>query len=198
MSGKYYIIEGLDFSGKSTHSKALARRLQDRGEKVIWTCEPGSPLHSLNVRNFLLSKQNISPKALELIYQADRAEHCEALKSYLENDYSIVSDRSFISGLAYAMAKGFEFEDITPLLQFVGVLKPTGIIFLDISAEEFKARKLSSGLEATREEGHSEDFYINLVANFKKIVETMQLPYIGIDGSKSMDEIEKIIDAFVG
>jgi len=195
---KVLYFEGMDFSGKTTHSKALVKRLLDQGQKAVWTCEPGSPLHSLNVRDFLLSKKKISPKALELLYQADRAEHSEALKGFIENDYSIVSDRSFISGVAYAMSKGFEFEDITPLLQFVGVIKPTAIIFLEISGEESTRRRVEKNIEATREESHAEDFYVQLTANYKKVLETMQLPYICIDGTKPIDAVEKIIDSFIG
>ena len=195
---KFIVFEGLDNSGKSTHSKALVRRMQDNGQKVVWTCEPGSPLHSLNVRDFLLSRTKVSPKALELLFMADRAEHNEALKGYIENDYSVVADRSFISGVAYAVANGFEFEDLTPLLQFVGVIRPTVIIYLDIPSEEANSRRIGNGLEATREEDKPAEFQDKLAATFKTVIETMKLPYIYIDGTKPCDEIVKIIDAFIG
>ena len=41
---KYYVLEGVDGCGKTTHCKKLAEYLRAKGFRVLETKEPGSPL----------------------------------------------------------------------------------------------------------------------------------------------------------
>lgn len=101
LAGKYIVFEGIDYCGKTTQSRDLVDWMNDNGDYAEWTREPGSPLMDLNVRDFVLGKAAVDSVALELILQADRAEHTAVVKKLIEEDgKNVVSDRSCFSGIA--------------------------------------------------------------------------------------------------
>lgn len=199
----YIVFEGLDGCGKTTHSKSLVERLNRSGQKALWTREPGSPLISLNVRDLVLSHEKISPPALELLFQADRAEHTAKIAELLKEDYVVVSDRSYLSGLAYAHACGSEEEHLWSLLRFSIQAKPHLVFFLDISPEEVEARKKARGETQTREETKGIDFTRKVARNFHSLYEeslqndfweSPSVKFVRIDATRPKEEIEEIVN----
>lgn len=148
---RYVAFEGLDGSGKSILSEKLALKLNMLGHKVRLTREPGSPHIALKVRDFLLGHDKISPKALELLFQADRAEHTAWVKQQLAEGYYIISDRSYMSGLAYALSNGHNMAKLLNIADYSIEVKPDVIFMTECSPETSMAR-VAAKKSNTREE----------------------------------------------
>lgn len=102
--GKLIVLEGADNLGKTFQIDALYSYLTNEKKlKVIKTREPGATNLGSKIREILLnSKEKIPPKAQLLLFQADRNIHCETvLKPYLEQGYTILCDRFYLSTLVY-------------------------------------------------------------------------------------------------
>lgn len=157
--GKYVVFEGIDGCGKTTQSKALVAALQAMGKKAVWSREPGSPLIDLKVRDFVLSDKPVAPRALELLLQADRAAHAEKIKELLDEGTWVVSDRSFMSGLAYGICNGHPADQVYQVIDFaLAGLRPDVVFLLDLTVAQSRGRIDARGEAKTREEKRGGDF----------------------------------------
>lgn len=105
-------FEGIDGVGKSTQIKLLKKAYPD----AIITKEPGGTEFGQKIRQMVLNGNDISFRAEILLFLADRAQHYE--KVIAPNSKNLIlSDRGFISGMAYAMANEPNL-DIEELLMF--------------------------------------------------------------------------------
>ena len=96
----YILFEGIDRTGKSTQIKKLKTVFPD----AIYTKEPGGTPLGEKIRDMVLHTQNPSSLAELFLFLADRAEHID--KVILPNRTKmIISDRGYISGIAYAATK---------------------------------------------------------------------------------------------
>lgn len=203
---KYIAFEGLDACGKTTQSESLVERLNARGYKALWTREPGSPLIDINLRDLILSHKKVAPATLELILQADRAEHTSKIKELLAEGYWIVSDRSALSGFVYATACGNRAQSIQNVMDFSIQVYPDQVFFLDIPVEEAERRRLDRAEPPTREEIKGLDFKNKLRAGFKELVKYQSastahgepVPILEIDGLLRKEVIAETIDKALG
>ena len=88
-------FEGIDGVGKSTQI-SLFNDLE-----CVKTCEPGGTKLGKSLRE-LIFNAHPSSRAEIFLFLADRAEHYEKIIKVNKHKL-ILSDRSFVSGLAYAM-----------------------------------------------------------------------------------------------
>lgn len=81
--GVFIAFEGGEGTGKSTQSKLLKSWLEDEGEVVLLSREPGGSELGVEIRKILLSHSTgeISPRAEALLYAADRAHHVHSKDS---------------------------------------------------------------------------------------------------------------------
>jgi dTMP kinase len=97
----YLALEGLDGCGKSTLAKNVAKK-----SGYHYAFEPDGSLEITKLlREIALQekwKNHLNPEGREYLHLANRAISTEHLKTLLERDVQVVSDRSFISGMAYA------------------------------------------------------------------------------------------------
>jgi len=201
---------GVDFCGKTTHSQGLVDRLCERGEAAEWTREPGSPHIALNVRDFALSLKQVSPWGLELLFNADRADHLKWVGRQLDAGTTVVSDRSFLSGLAYGLARGLRYKDLAPIYKMVITRLPDHIFFLDTPLEIIERRMNRTQIEGglTREEVKGMEHMRDVRKTFLRLIEAPvydpffaplkgRITIINTD-DKSIEETAKIIDEVVG
>ena len=168
---KYIVLEGLDGSGKSTQAELLYEYIKLTNPKVILTQEPGSKLNAFNLRDILCSAKEVSPVALELLFQADRAEHTRHIKKLLSEGYTVISDRSFLTGLAYARAnKGRDSLDLEGLVNMAIQCYPSKVIFVDTPVKTCLNRIYSRGKSLTREEAQGEQHLNNIRDNFIVVI----------------------------
>lgn len=100
----YVILEGIDTAGKSTQLQKLQTIFTD----AVFTKEPGGTTLGTKLRHMILH-EGVKAKATEMfLFLADRAEHYALIVKENPNKL-IISDRSLISGIAYALvAKDFQ------------------------------------------------------------------------------------------
>ena len=99
---KYIVIEGIDTTGKSTQIALL----QGRYKHAIFTKEPSDSDFGNAIRALALHG-NLSNLTQCMLFLADRAHHTQT--RIAPNAHRlIISDRSLISGIAYAESLDFE------------------------------------------------------------------------------------------
>jgi dTMP kinase len=102
--GIFIAFEGGEGSGKSTQSKLLKEWLEEEGEEVLLSREPGGTELGKDLRRILLdhSTGEISPRAEALLYAADRAHHVfSKIRPALDRGEVVITDRYFDSSIAY-------------------------------------------------------------------------------------------------
>ncbi|HEX5671019.1 MAG TPA: dTMP kinase, partial [Sulfuricurvum sp.] len=93
----YVTIEGIDTAGKSTQIEALRTLFPN----AVFTKEPGGTNIGQTIRSMILNGELKNKHAEMFMFLADRAEHTHQV--IIPNiDSLIISDRSCVSGVAYA------------------------------------------------------------------------------------------------
>lgn len=138
-NGRYIVIDGIDSCGKTT----LIERLKKEHPDWIFVREPGDMLFSTNqsIRKLLLHGEDLSDLAEAYLFAADRSILLEYVDSQIKEGKTVVSDRSFISSLAYQSQKSLTFNQILRINR-EAILKciPTQVFILDIDIETYKKR----------------------------------------------------------
>ena len=111
--GSLLVLEGLDGSGKSTQLPRLARRLRARGHTVVETrepydCAPGRKIRELARRGEAIAAED----ELELFMQQRRLHVHERIAPALARGELVLSDRYFLSTVAYQGARGLDPETL--------------------------------------------------------------------------------------
>jgi len=104
----YWSFEGNEGTGKTTLSKKFAEACN-----ALWTYEPNGETEELKYLRSLALTENkkISNYARENILLANRIIHQDNhIKPLVSSNTTVVSDRSFLSGMVYAKLKSFGFE----------------------------------------------------------------------------------------
>lgn len=106
----YVTIEGIDTAGKSTQIEALRHVFPD----AVFTKEPGGTDVGQTIRSMVLNGELANKRAEMFMFLADRAEHTHHVVVPNINAL-IISDRSCVSGVAYATVQ--DVCDINTLVQ---------------------------------------------------------------------------------
>ncbi|MCK4399103.1 MAG: dTMP kinase [Methanophagales archaeon] len=100
--GVLIVLEGTDGAGLSTQTALLTSYIKDKGEAVISTKEPTSSHIGNLIRSALKHEWKPSPRALQLLFAADRAHHLEnEIEPALRANKIVISDRYILSSLAF-------------------------------------------------------------------------------------------------
>lgn len=188
-------FEGVDGAGKSTQINLLKEIYKD----AIITKEPGGTELGLMIRNYLMSSASkISQRAEIFLFLADRAEHYEKV---LKPNYGnlILSDRSFVSGLAYAMANddNLDIKTLIELNKFA-LCSDFGDKFVFLKADEdlIRQRLFSRGQNDDIESRGIE--YLMRVQGFMSIIlADLKFEVLEIDASLSPEIIHNKIRKFI-
>ena len=130
----YVIVEGIDTAGKSTQLEILKQKYPE----AIFTKEPGGTNIGIKLREMVLNGVVKSKVAEMFLFLADRAEHSfEVVKKH--PDDIIISDRGFLSGIAYAKSAPIEIAISLNIMALNGAM-PDKIIILELSKEELEYR----------------------------------------------------------
>jgi len=103
----YIVFEGIVASGKTTHSKKLYDYLSNKfpEKEVVWTREPGSTEIAKSVRKLVQAtkfNEEMDGICETYLYAASRAQSLiQVVKPILANKGIVVSDRSFITSMAF-------------------------------------------------------------------------------------------------
>lgn len=197
-------IEGVDGSGKTTGLKYLIEQLEKKGQKVLETREVGSPLipTCVKLRELVLSPEsNMSGESMELVFSAMRLLNQDYYRK-VENNYDfIVSDRGWLSHLAYTDHN--VNEDFTKKLytNFVAEMTelPDVIIYFNVNTETALKRRVKRGTGMDVIEMKGVGFQEKVRESFMKYME--QLPpttdVFIIDANQDVEGVRKQLDAII-
>lgn len=185
----YVVIEGIDTAGKSTQLDLLKKKYKE----AIFTKEPGGTQIGTKLRAMALNGEAKSGIAEMFLFLADRAEHIEEIV-VANKEKMVISDRSMISGIAYASI--FELEKMIELnLLATNNVLPSHAILLELSPEELKYRLSLKQNDAIELRGI--DYLLNIQERMKETILKLGINHLFIDASLSIEEIEKQIEEFL-
>jgi dTMP kinase len=116
----YIVFEGIVGSGKSTQSKKLVCFLREKYgvESIVHVREPGSTPIAEDIRHLCQAKEwedeVMHPLTNAYLYAAARAQTLHTVvRPALEAGKIVISDRSFLSSIAYqGEAQGLGFDTV--------------------------------------------------------------------------------------
>ena len=188
----YVLIEGIDRAGKSTQIELLKRAFPD----ALFTKEPGGTPLGEKIREIILHTQNPTPLAELFLFLADRAEHIQ--KIILANPNKLViSDRGYISGIAYAYTKTEIPLQKLCWLNSIAMQKtlPKKIVLLTLTKEELQRRLALHPLDNIEKRGI--EYLIKVQEIMKNLVIHSKIAHLIIDGAKPIEKIHQQIVAFI-
>jgi dTMP kinase len=197
--GIFIAFEGGEGSGKSTQSKLLKKWLEEEGEEVLLSREPGGTELGKDLRRILLdhSTGEISPRAEALLYAADRAHHVfSKIRPALDRGEVVITDRYFDSSIAYQGAgRVLVPGEVARISRWATEsLFPTLTILIDQPAEIGLSRLKSKD----RLEIEPIDFHERIRQEFLQLTLLDPERYLVVDGRQSIEEIHSEIIAKVG
>jgi dTMP kinase len=197
--GVFIAFEGGEGSGKSTQSKLLKKWLEEEGEEVLLSREPGGTEMGKDLRRILLdhSTGDISPRAEALLYAADRAHHVfSKIRPALDRGEVVITDRYFDSSIAYQGAgRVLVSGEVARISRWATEsLFPTLTILIDQPAEIGLSRLKSKD----RLEIEPIDFHERIRQEYLQLTLLDPERYLVVDGRKTIEEIHSEIIARVG
>ena len=189
----YILFEGTDGVGKSTQIARLAAAYP----QAIVTKEPGGTKLGENLREILLKENDLDKRAEILLFLADRAEHFgKIIKPNL--DKMILSDRGFVSGMAYALAGGnFSFEELLNLNKFAlqGNF-PQKIGFFKADESTLRSR-LGSRAKMDGIEARGFEYLLRVQDAMEEILQKLDIRYVTIGAAWDEEKITNLIKEFI-
>jgi dTMP kinase len=196
--GIFIAFEGGEGTGKSTQSKLLTQWLEQEGETVLLSREPGGTELGKDLRKILLGHEtgDISPRAEALLYAADRAHHVySVIRPALDRGEVVISDRYFDSSAAYQGAgRVLNPSEVARISRWATEsLYPTLTILIDVPAEVGLSRLQS----LDRLEAEPTEFHERVRQEFLQIAMMDPERYFVVDGTQRVEEIHTQIIARV-
>ena len=185
----YIAIEGIDTAGKSTQIANLKKHFPH----AIITKEPGATEVGKDIREIVLSAKAKSKKAEFLLFLADRAEHVkEVIEPNIDKEM-IISDRSAISGIAYALIQGeIDKKDLVELNNFAtNNIYPQKVFLLKLTKKELEFRLSQKKLDGIELRGSK--YLLEIQEAILEAAKLLKLELVIIDATISKDEITKQI-----
>jgi dTMP kinase len=197
--GIFIAFEGGEGTGKSTQSKLLKKWLEQEGEDVVLSREPGGTDLGQGLRKILLGHETgaISPRAEALLYAADRAHHVfSTIRPALDRGDVVITDRYFDSSIAYQGAgRVLQPNEVARISRWATEsLFPTLTIIIDQPAEIGLARLKSRD----RLEAEPLAFHERVRNEYLQIASLDPERYLIVDGTQSIDDIHEEIISRVG
>jgi dTMP kinase len=178
-------LEGIDGCGKSTQLPHLVRALRDAGADVLETREPTDGEWGRKIR-VMAQTGDLAPPEEELRwFMEDRQEHVqEVLAPALEAGRTVVTDRYFLSTVAYQGARGLDWRAILRENEARFPAPDLALLFV-VTPEQGLARVRARG--GTPEPGFEEKAYLGRVAEVFAAIERSWIARI--DGSADEETV---------
>ena len=204
--GKYFSIEGIDGSGKSTQIERIKEFLERKGHEVVITSEPMAegPIQEI-IRGALFSKIKLPSRAFQMLYSADRViNHDRIVVPALKTGKIVLSHRSNWSTIPHGILdQGSEYSfknKAWPIAVSNGLLSyyhefliPDVTFYLKVSAKAVVERL--SGMSKTKDSYEKGEKLAKIVYGYETEIAKFSKEFVVVDGEQSEEKITKeIID----
>jgi dTMP kinase len=188
----YIAIEGIDTAGKSTQIECLRTLFPD----ALITKEPGGTAVGVEIRNMVLHGNMTSKTAEMFLFLADRAEHTESVIVPNLNKL-IISDRSAVSGMAYASVQNLCDEATLVMLNrlVTGGTLPDSVFILKLTPEELSHRL--SQKEHDTIESRGIDYLLSIQDALISAAYALGIQTHVIDATQTVDTITNKISTLI-
>jgi dTMP kinase len=195
--GKFITIEGIEGVGKSTNIDLLARLIENGGQRVMTTREPGGTPIAENIRQ-ILKEHGDEPlpdvAELLLMFAARSINVNNAIRPALESGTWVIADRFTDSTRAYqGGGRGFPRESIEWLAEFVhGDLQPDLTILLDAPVATAMQRAGRRG-DLDRFEVEQAEFFERVRATYLQLAASEPGRFVVVDCAQDLDSVQAVI-----
>ena len=192
----FIVFEGIEGSGKSSHSLSLVKKLKSLKVPCVYLREPGGTKEAECIRNFLLKNENKRFNSLTdtLLYLAARNENfLRKIKPFYKKKI-IICDRFVDSTLAYQhYGLGVKKHFINFVnKEIMGTIKPDYTFLMYLNVNESILR-ISSRKINNRYDNFKKSFYKKVQNGFLKISSKNKSKYMIINSSNKFETNQTII-----
>jgi len=153
MKGQFWVIDGLDGSGKTTLMDRIIELLSDQGIPYIRTREPGGSQFAEFLRDGLkygfygLKDYELSPMTQTMLFNAARIDHVEKIiKPHMAQGKIVLCDRYKDSTFAYqGAAGGINAAKLTTIHDLAVGFDPDMVLMMDGDPKVFAERMAERG-----------------------------------------------------
>ena len=192
----FIVFEGIEGSGKSSHSLSLVKKLKSLNIPCVYLREPGGTKEAECIRNFLLKNENKKFNSLTdtLLYLAARNENfLRKIKPFYKKKI-IICDRFVDSTLAYQhYGLGVKKHFINFVnKEIMGTIKPdyTFLMYLNVNKSILR---ISNRKIINRYDKFKKSFYKKVQNGFLKISSKNKSKYMIINSSNKFETNQTII-----
>lgn len=188
--GRLLVFEGLDGSGKSTQLALLAGALEARHAPLI-TREPTDGPWGRRIREMARSGQRVAPEEELRWFVEDRREHVErVLRPALAAGRLVLSDRYFLSTVAYQGARGLDWREILRACEERFPLPDLALLF-EVTPEVGLHRVRTRA--GTHEPAFERADYLTRVAEIFAAIDRDYV--VRVDGSAAAQAVRRSVEA---
>ena len=193
----FITLEGPEGSGKTTAVESAVKKLEELGDQIVRTREPGGTPISEEIRNVILDKKNTSMdgRTEALLYAASRRQHLvEKVWPALKEGKIVICDRYLDSSLAYqGGARGLGIDEVLNINLFATENTwPDLTLLFDIKPEEgLKRIAANANREVNRLDLEKIEFHQKVRESFLSLAKRFPERFVIIDASKSREEVAK-------
>ena len=191
----YVIFEGIDTCGKSTQVALFEERHGD----VVATKEPGGTPTGKKLRSILLDGEDkLSFNAELFLFLADRALHYDTVVKDARNTHTVISDRGFLSGVAYACANypSLDRNFLLSLNRYALDEHYPDKVVLFVTTQSLVHERLGMKKhDAIEERGVS--YLLQIQAIMREILQTLGISYLEVDARLDKESIYRMIEEFI-
>jgi dTMP kinase len=200
--GVFITFEGPDGSGKTTQINLLTQYLQELGQRVLVTREPGGTSIGNQIRAVLhdVNNNEMAAQAEFLLYSASRAQLVrQVIQPHLNEGGIVVSDRFADSSLAYqGYGRHLDLDVVRYITRFAtDGLTPDLTIYLDLPVEVGIRRKQTAHAaragEWNRLDRQTIDFYRQVREGYLHIAQAEPQRWMVVDAMQPVGDTHRAI-----
>jgi dTMP kinase len=200
VQGRFITFEGGEGSGKSTHARVLADRLNALGIDVVLTREPGGSPGAEIIRHVLLSglAKPLGAETEAILFAAARDDHVRTtIRPALEAGKWVICDRFIDSTRVYQGVLGKVDGKLIRSLEriTVGSVMPDLTFIIDVPAAVglARAKRRRGGALTDRFEAESAEFHEELREAYRAVAAEDRDRCVVIDGEPERDVVAERI-----
>ena len=188
-------LEGVEGSGKSTIINYIQDFLENKGQHVVVTREPGGIDIAEQIRSVILDKKNVKMdgRTEALMYAAARRQHLvEKIIPALSEGKIVVCDRFIDSSLAYqGNARGLGIDEVLAINEFaIGTFMPNLTLYLDLDPQIGLDRiSKNKGREVNRLDLEELNFHVKVREGYEEVLKRFPERIVKINANQVIQDV---------